>query len=172
MADLPARPPILCVDFDGVLHSYTSGWKGARNIPDRPVPGAIEWLSSLVSDGDSVCAMAPRYLDFDVCIFSSRNRYIGGARAMRKWLVSWGFPKDKLENLRFPLLKPPAFLLVDDRAFHFQGFFPTAKQMLDFKPWYRRPLRNTGGQLLWPEKNSDLAKMLGAYTDAQEKERG
>jgi hypothetical protein len=33
------RKPILCLDFDGVLHSYTSGWKGAAVIPDPPVPG-------------------------------------------------------------------------------------------------------------------------------------
>ena len=28
--------PILCLDFDGVVHSYTSGWKGADVIPDPP----------------------------------------------------------------------------------------------------------------------------------------
>jgi hypothetical protein len=27
--------PILCLDFDGVLHSYSSGWKGADVIPTR-----------------------------------------------------------------------------------------------------------------------------------------
>lgn len=135
MSDLPNKPPILCLDFDGVLHSYSSGWKGARNIPDPPVPGAIEWLDSLVPDGDAVCAMAPRFLDFDVCIFSSRSRYWGGRSAMKRWLVKWGFPKDKLENIRFPLMKPPAFLLIDDRAWTFMGTFPTVQQMKSFQPW-------------------------------------
>lgn len=79
--------PILCVDFDGVLHSYKSGWKGPRCIPDPPVEGAIDWLRSLLSDADCVCAMSDRYLDFDVQIYSSRSRYFGGIRAMKKWLA-------------------------------------------------------------------------------------
>lgn len=33
--------PILCLDFDGVCHSYTSGWKGAAVIPDPAVPGLV-----------------------------------------------------------------------------------------------------------------------------------
>lgn len=28
------RKPILAVDFDGTLHSYTSGWKGADVVAD------------------------------------------------------------------------------------------------------------------------------------------
>ena len=40
--------PILALDFDGVLHSYTSGWQGADVISDPPVPGAIEFLMEAV----------------------------------------------------------------------------------------------------------------------------
>jgi len=130
--------PILCLDFDGVLHSYSSGWKGARNIPDPPVPGAIAWLDSLVEDGEAVCAMAPRFRDFDVCIYSSRSRYWGGRKAMKKWLLKWGFRPDKIENIRFPLMKPPAFLQIDDRAVTFTGTFPSVQEMLAFKPWHKK----------------------------------
>lgn len=32
----------VAVDVDGVLHSYTSGWKGADRLPDPPVPTTQE----------------------------------------------------------------------------------------------------------------------------------
>lgn len=130
--------PVLCLDFDGVLHSYSSGWKGASNIPDPPVKGAIEWLDSLVEDGEAVCAMAPRFRDFDVCIYSSRSSQWGGRRAMRKWLVKHGFREDKIENIKFPLFKPPAQMTIDDRAFCFKGNFPSVDEMKHFKPWNKK----------------------------------
>ena len=66
--------PILCLDFDGVLHSYRSGWQGPRTIPDAPVPGAIEFLAEALEV-------------FDVHIFSSRSKFWGGRKAMHKWIV-------------------------------------------------------------------------------------
>src|SRR5690606_9529026 len=54
----------LAIDFDGVLHAYTSGWQGALEIPDPPVEGAIAWLE----------AAAER---FDLAIFSVRAAHPG-----------------------------------------------------------------------------------------------
>lgn len=117
---------IICVDFDGVLHSYTSGWKGATDIPDPPVPGAIEWLIALCDDPE-----------VEPAIYSSRSRYDGAVKAMQAWLVSHGFPQKLLDSHRiaFPTQKPAAFLTLDDRAVCFTGVFPPLEEMKLFKPW-------------------------------------
>ena len=129
--------PILCVDFDGVLHSYTSGWKGARIIPDPPVDGAIEWLRSLLGYPENV-GIGSRYLDFKVCIYSSRSRYWGGRKAMKRWLMKNGLDKYEIELIDFPLVKPAAFVQLDDRAITFTGTFPDPKELLKFKPWNKK----------------------------------
>ena len=69
-------PKTICLDFDGVLHSYKSGWQGPRKVPDGPVPGAIDFLLDLLAD------------DWDVAIFSARSHQFGGRRAMKRWLRS------------------------------------------------------------------------------------
>jgi len=74
--------PILCVDFDGVIHAYTSKWTGPRNISDGPVPGAIDWLMSLMDVPGALGAMAPPG-KFRVMIYSSRSKHWGGRRAMK-----------------------------------------------------------------------------------------
>ena len=67
---------VKCLDFDGVIHGYESGWKGPRNIPDPPVPGAMDFI---------VDARA----HFDINIFSSRSNYTFGRRAMKRWFRKW-----------------------------------------------------------------------------------
>lgn len=147
---------ILCLDFDGVLHSYTSGWKGARNIPDPPVPGAIVFLLDAMEH-------------FDVCVLSSRSHQWGGRRAMKRWLMKhiadhiandiahkrWLARCDAITTNRllkegerqakyivrkigFPRYKPPAHVTIDDRAVTFNGMWPVPRALLMFQPWNKR----------------------------------
>ena len=127
--------PILCVDFDGVIHSYSSGWKDACEIPDPPVPGAFAWLYTA---GEH----------WQVCVYSSRSKEDGAIAAMQRWfykhadteldgLVS---PSEFLAGLSFPTQKPAANMTIDDRALCFEGDWSAidAKALLDFKPWNKR----------------------------------
>jgi hypothetical protein len=118
---------IICVDFDGVLHSYRSGWKGATIIPDPPVVGAIAWLTEMVDDGR-----------FEVCIYSSRSKEKGAIEAMKLWLINFGIPMSTLRGIQFPTQKPAAHLMIDDRAFLFQGTFPAPDWVAEFKPWNKK----------------------------------
>lgn len=122
---MPRKKTVL-VDFDGVLHSYTSGWKGPTIIPDPPVEGAIEWLDRLLQDGR-----------FKVCIFSTRNHQEGAIEAMREYLLENGIPTALVAQLDFPLKKIPAVLTIDDRGFHFRGKFPTLDSIAEFSPWHK-----------------------------------
>lgn len=113
------------VDFDGVIHSYTSGWHGADTISDPPVEGAFDFLREAI-------------LEFKVCIYSSRSREPGGIEAMRKWFIDYELPFEILDALDFPTKKPAAFLTIDDRAFCFKGTFPTMRVIRNFKPWNKK----------------------------------
>ncbi len=123
----PAGKPILCLDFDGVIHSYTSGWKGAAVIPDPPVPGAIKFLHEAV-------------YHFRIAIFSRRSNQPGGIEAMKVWLKA-ASEADPVHlgpwflQLEWPTENPPAFLTIDDRAWTFNGTWPSIEELKGFKPW-------------------------------------
>lgn len=112
---------ILCLDFDGVLHSYESGWKGADVIPDPPVPGARDFLIAALEH-------------FVVAVYSSRSNQDGGVEAMQKWCHEhFGFGVSSL--LAFPKEKPAAKVTLDDRALTFTGKWPSIGTLIDFEPW-------------------------------------
>lgn len=135
--------PILCLDFDGVLHSYTSGWVTAAFIPDPPVPGALDFLHDAIDH-------------FRVVIFSSRSHQEGGRKAMWTWLGYWAkkeweqLPRgaeraNKIINYfandaTWPTEKPAAFLTIDDRAICFDGDWSkvSPEGLLNFRPWNKR----------------------------------
>ena len=120
------KKPILLVDFDGVIHSYTSGWQGAGTVADDPVPGAIDFLRTALDH-------------FHVNIYSSRTQQFEGEDAMRNWCRKW-FGDEITGKLYFPNKKPAAFLTIDDRCICFQGTFPDPKELLSFKPWNKRDI--------------------------------
>ena len=112
--------PTLCLDFDGVLHSYTTPWEGASFIADPPVPGAREFVLQALPH-------------FEVVVFSSRSHQSGGINAMQRWLDKYEFPL-----VKFPTIKPAAFLTIDDRALNFDGTWPDVSKLLEFKPWNKK----------------------------------
>jgi hypothetical protein len=140
----PYRPTLL-LDFDGVIHSYVSGWQGVDTIPDPPVVvktvmpkrkgspeavseySSIDWLRDLV-----------RSEKFYVAIYSSRSKELAGINAMDDWLVANGLEDKYIEEIEFPTQKPAAFLTIDDRAVKFEGTFMTAKEIAEFKTWQNK----------------------------------
>jgi len=117
--------PILCMDFDGVIHSYASRWKGAEIIPDPPVPGAIDFLR--------------RALDhFDVQIYSSRSGQAGGINAMQDWLLTHSDDAKLVQAIGWPDAKPAAMITIDDRALTFDGTWPEIYMLKAFKPWNKK----------------------------------
>lgn len=133
--------PILCLDFDGVMHSYSSGWQGAAVVPDPPVPGMFEFLEAAAAK-------------FDIHVLSSRSRQEGGIDAMHNWLVDHGHkhfncdpanPDEQYlrlvritDAITWATEKPAAFVTIDDRAITFDGTWPAIATLLAFKPWNKR----------------------------------
>lgn len=131
---------ILCLDFDGVIHSYSSGWKGPRIASDPPVPGAMQFIDKFLvqycDTPDSICALAEPGT-WELHIFSLRNRYWGGRKTIKRYLVKYGLDPRYLEVIKFPVKKSSAILTIDDRAMQFTGTFPTMETITTFKPWYK-----------------------------------
>lgn len=124
-------PPRIVIDFDGVLHSYGSGWVGAETIPDPPVPGAQEFLRGLLAAG------------WEVVIQSTRASTVQGANAIAEWLVAHDFPLPARAPTADPRAayvitaeKLPALVYLDDRALRFDGIWPTLAMLeTASRPW-------------------------------------
>ena len=121
-------PKTICMDFDGVIHSYTSGWKGADVIPDPPVPGAAEFMIWGLEQG------------FEMVVSSARCEHELGAWAIEEFLRDHGIPFTRVARK-----KPPALLYVDDRGFRFGGDFEALKSFVEeegaMAPWNKRGVR-------------------------------
>lgn len=98
----------ICIDFDGVLHSYTSGWQGHELIGDGPVDGAREACQRLHEAG------------FKLYVLSSRSML----EPVQDWLARYNFPPMILTRV-----KPIAIAYIDDRAVRFEGNWDSTRKL-------------------------------------------
>lgn len=114
---------VVALDFDGVIHSYSTPWVADHIIPDPPVEGIDIALKELTKEG------------YTLMIFSSRARSAKAVRAMREWLRKYN-----LSQYIFDICyeKPVAVAYVDDRAIYFDGnpssILPAVKALV---PWHK-----------------------------------
>jgi hypothetical protein len=131
-----AHKKTLVLDFDGVLHSYSSGWGGHEVVADPPVPGAMAFLYDALKS-------------FKVCIFSSRSSTPQGIEAMQMWVAKHAKPlffdygQPWWLQIEWPVNKPAAHVTIDDRAITFDGNWPSMAELVGFKPWFQLPKVNT-----------------------------
>lgn len=116
--------PTVVFDFDGVIHSYTSGWKGKTVIPDPPVQGIREAINDI------------RKL-YRVVVVSTRCDTSDGIMAVKEYLAKHDIVVDDVMKE-----KPPAIVYIDDRAICFDG---NPHGLLDkitaFEPWTAKAMR-------------------------------
>jgi len=92
----------IAIDFDGVIHKYSQGFKGLDNAYDEPMEGTFEALTKLKS------------LGYDLKIMSSRP-----APVIEAWLEKYEMSEliSEVSNHKFP-----ATVYVDDRGFKFESW--------------------------------------------------
>lgn len=128
-----AKKPILCLDFDGVIHDYKEGWKDGK-IYGHVTPGFFEWAWNAKDI-------------FELHIFSSRS--VLQMREMYDWMVEEyhqatvpdaANPAFADFGFVFDRQKPPAFLTIDDRAITFQGSWMQLNPSVlrGFKTWTQK----------------------------------
>lgn len=126
------KKPILCIDFDGVIHDYKEGWKDGSIYGDV-TPGFFAWALQAKER-------------FNLTIYSSRSKTPEGIQAMKNWMgrqLAQRLMPSEITNIvdlfTFASEKPPAFLTIDDRAYCFDGNWNDRRlwpeDLINFKPW-------------------------------------
>lgn len=144
-------PKTIAIDFDGVIHKYSKGWKDG-SIYDEPIQQVFTCIGSLFDTG------------YSVFIFSTRK-----PKQILKWMKENTYETDYEHNgmgadpgdYKYPRFgftvkvipfwkkfwneknvlgitrrKLPAHVYVDDRALKFEGdWLKTFDDILTFKPY-------------------------------------
>lgn len=126
--------PTICLDFDGVIHSYEKGWQDGSIYGDV-TRGFFEWAERARES-------------FTLVIYSSRSDSQAGIDAMANWLGEKGRDwmrangREGEMHFMFAPKKPAAWLTIDDRCIRFDGSWDnpllTPEAMFAYKPWNAR----------------------------------
>lgn len=101
--------PNICVDFDGVINTYT-GWNGPDDLY-KPRQGVKEFLTTLSET-------------YNLIIFTVRDVW-----RVREWMKLYSLPFDEITNK-----KVGAIAYIDDRALKFTGNYnETLNELRNFK---------------------------------------
>jgi hypothetical protein len=123
----------VALDFDGVINSYKSGWKGETETDD-PVKGAAEGILKLLDMGLSVV------------IYSTRAGSPEGKKTIYDYL--WSIIGGATERIAISAEKPIASVYVDDRAVTFSGDWEEIPEKIEkFKSWVDKSLTWSGHKL-------------------------
>ncbi len=119
----------IAIDFDGVINSFKSGWKGPE-FTDEPVNGAFEAINILLNEG------------YKVIIYSTRAETVEGKNTIYNYLLGNGI---NIREIEVTDKKPIALVYIDDRAIKFSGNW---NEILDkikkFKTWTEKSLTYSG----------------------------
>lgn len=132
---------VICVDFDGVVHNYTSGFTRDEDINDGIVEGAKDAIERLRRK-------------YKVFIFSTRARSVAGKNAMISFLAKEGVEVDGITAVKIP-----AKWYIDDRGLKFEGdWAETLREVESAMTW--QELQALSGKLMQPTDEVDLTHLF------------
>lgn len=130
------QPKTIAIDFDGVIHKYSAGWKDGT-IYDDEIPGVFESIKALCDSGYSIVILStrePKQIKKWLLpkIMISDYEHSGPGNDPTEWVAPrYGYtckiiPKStKFWNEMFVIgitnRKIPAHVYLDDRGLKFNG---------------------------------------------------
>lgn len=131
-------------DFDGVIHSYKSGWQGVTIIPDEPVEGIKEAIAEIRAAG------------YEVVVVSTRCDLYEGQVAIQQYLEKHGIKVDRICKE-----KPPAIVYIDDRALCFDGNAGSLLEKIrNFQPWNKTDKKITNFDRIREMSIDEMARVI------------
>ena len=119
----------ICLDFDGVIHSYDGERFGNAETPNPPVPGAIDGIRTYLKE-------------FTVAVYSARSGNPVGRNVVIEYMRRHG-GMELVDALEFPDHKPIAHVYIDDRAVRFNGSWISNTKIYSLFTPYHGKVRQT-----------------------------